>query len=450
MQNTDWRVIYHEHKKSTAVVETLFLTLLGFLSGYGLMREQAYFSAQGFSWLMLGPLLSGLRYGFVYALSSVILLFVGGMVAQKLHYAWASGTGAHLYLGLLFVAVAAGEFRDYWYRRLKRLNAVAHYLDERMTEITRAFNMLKSSHDRLEQLMASRTSLRDSLLNIRQQILLSTPDQEGKGLGLLILKSLAEFGSLQGASLHAIDPKTQQVNPTPMAVIGPKITLNVHDSLIQKMLLERQTVSLKLDLLTQHDEELLLAIPLIDVYGKMWGLVAVNKMPFREFKEDNIQLLAILSGYVGDLVRIRMQSAQHIGNAELLYFYVQVHRCMQDVINHNIPACLLGMVCKDPQYNESFMQIVSRQQRDLEQLVVMNNQQGQLVVLCVFPLTNSQGIEKYCAKFNQALTQEFNIDESHWSFYPVVLTVSTHLDTEMQLLADQLQLDRHYLESVNP
>lgn len=447
MQNTDWRTLYHEPKPVTAVVETLFLTVLGFLLGYGLMRDQPYFAVQGFSWLILGPLLSGLRYGFGYALSSVIMVFVGGVIAQKLEYTWAAGTGTHLYLGLLFIAIAAGEFRNYWYRRLKRLNAVAHYLDERMTEVTRAFNMLKHSHDRLEQLMASRTSLRDSLLSIRRQILLSAPDPAGKGLGLLILKSLAEFGSLQGASLHAIDPKTQQVNANPMAMIGTKVALNINDSLIQKMLSERQTVSLKLDLMIQQDEELLLAIPLIDVYGKMWGLVAVNKMPFRAFTEDNIQLLAILSGYVGDLVRIRMQSAHHVGNEDMLYFYVQVHRCMQDVIRHNIPACLIGIVCQDLQYNEPFMQIVARQQRDLEQLVVMKNQQGQQVVLCVFPLTNSEGIEKYCAKFKQVLSQEFNIADSIVRFHPLVLTTHTNLDNEMPALGNILQLNSDFFTS---
>lgn len=447
MQNSDWRSIYNEPKKSTAVVETICLAMGGILLGYWFMPHAPFFSVQGFSWFMLGPLLSGLRYGFSYAINSVILLVAIATAAHVYNLPWAQGSTTNLFLSLLFIAIIAGEFRNYWHRRLQRLNAVACYLDERITEVSHAFNMLKHSHDRLEQLIASRTSLRDSLLSIRRQIMLSHTDNEGlSGLGLLILRSLADFGSLQGASLHAIDPVTKQINTHAIASIGNEIILNVRNSLIQKALSEHKTVSLKLDLIAQHEEELLLVIPLIDVYGKMWGLIAVNKMPFRAFREDNIQLLAVLSGYIGDLLGIKMQSKMHIGDENMLYFYVQALRCMQDVINYNIPASVLGMEFKDSQHSIQLTQLVTRLHRDLDQLLLIKNKLGNQVALFIFPLTNWQGIESYCVNFNGVIRKELNLDTAAIRFYKISLAADMNLDTEMKLLAEELNLDNNVFE----
>ncbi len=450
MSNPDWRSLFVEPKKPIAIIETLVLAVFGIALGYWFMPEAPFFSAQGFSWLMFGPLLSGLRYGFAYALNSVILLVVIAIIAQQNQLTWAQGSTTTLFLGLLFIAIVAGEFRDYWHRRLRRLNAVACYLDERITELSRAFNMLKHSHDRLEKLISSRTSLRDSLLSIRRQIMLSHTDNEGlSGLGLLILRSLADFGSLQGASLHAIDPETKQINTHAIASIGTEISLNVRNLLIQKALAELKTVSLKLDLIAQHDEELLLVIPLIDVYGKIWGLIAVNKMPFRAFREDNIQLLAVLSGYIGDLLGIKLQAKLHLGDENLLYFYVQVLRCLRDVVNFNIPSSILGMEFQDGQYREKLTQLVSRHHRDLDRLLLLQNKLGNQIALFVFPLTNWQGLESYYENLNAILRKEFNTDALGIKYYKLCLAAEMNIDAELELLAQGLDLDNNVFKTIH-
>ncbi|WVM92368.1 hypothetical protein ULG90_22765 [Halopseudomonas pachastrellae] len=62
-------------------------------------------------------------------------------------------------------------FRDLWGRRLERLQTANEYRQYRLDEFTRAYHVLRSSHERLEQRVAgSDTSLRSTLLLLRRQL----------------------------------------------------------------------------------------------------------------------------------------------------------------------------------------------------------------------------------------------------------------------------------------
>lgn len=453
MLNTDWRTVYIEPKASTAIIETIVLSLLGILLGYCFMPDAPYFSGQGFSWLMLGPALSGLRYGFTYAINSLILIAIIGGIAQINNLPWAQGSPVGLGLSLLFVAVVAGEFRNYWHRRIKKLNAAAVYLNERVSELGHAFNVLKHSHDRLEQIVASQISLRDSILNVRRQILLShTNPEELSSLGLLILRSLTDLGSLQGASLHAYNAKENTVSPQAVACIGKPVALNTQNPLLLKSLATRKTVSLKLDLIPQHEKDLLLVIPLIDVHDTLFGVVAVNKMPFRAFREDNIQLLCILAGYIGDLLGPKLQPEHYIEDENLLYFFIQSMRCIQDITNYNLSASLFGVELKNKTYTNRLLTLITHRQRGLDQLVLLENRAGNPVALFILPLTDQRGIEGYLASLRSYFKTEFGVlSLAELGFYHVtqVLSADKSLADAMQPIADRLQIDNIFLSMRN-
>jgi polysaccharide biosynthesis protein PelD len=445
MTHSDWRNVYVEQKTSVAISETLALTLLGIMLGYFFMPESAYFSAPGFSWLIVGPALSGLRYGLIYAISSVFILIIVALIGHLYQFSWAQGLPVGLGLSLLFTAVVAGEFRSYWHRRIKRLNAAALYLNERLSEVSHAFNMLKHSHDHLEQLVATRVSLRDSISSIRRQILLSHTDKEDlEGLGLLILRSLADFGSLQGASLHAMDQQSNNVAPRPIAYIGNPVALDMNNQILLKSIATRKTVSLKIEFINQKDNKLLVSIPLIDVYDKFYGVIVVNKMPFRAFREDNIQLLSILGGYIGDLLSTKKQTGKTIKDADIVYFYIQAMRCLQDVINYNLSASLLGFEFKNHLYADKLIRLITPRQRGLDQFLLLKNRQGRQVLLFILPLTDQRGIDGYLAKLHNIFKTEFNpaeLKELGFHHALQILSAQKSIDTSIQLISDELSLD---------
>lgn len=453
MQDAEWRDIQFDTKTSVAITETIALTLLGILLGYCFMPEAPFFSGLGFSWLMLGPSLSGIRYGLSYALNSVLLIVIIVYVSQLYQLTWVQGTPVGLGLNLLFTAVIAGEFRNYWYRRIKRLYAAAAYLNERLSEVSHAFNMLKHSHDRLEQMVASRVSLRDSILSIRRQILLSHTDKEDlNGLGLLILRTLADLGSLQGASLHAMNAKTNTVNTQPVAYIGYPSVLDLQNNLLLKSLTTRKTVSLKLNLITQEEKELLLVIPLIDVYGKIFGVITVNKMPFRAFREDNIQLLSILGGYIGDLMGTKLHPDRFFKDENLMFFYIQSMRCMEDVLNYNLSACLLGIEICNPMYSERLTNLIVRRQRGLDQILLQKNKSGNNVALLILPLTDLRGVDGYWLRLKNIIKSETGITDLETlglRYVSQVLSADKKLIECMQCIANDLSMENIFLNLPN-
>ncbi len=389
MRNSDWRHVYSESKTSVAIIETVTLTLLGILLDYWLKPEPPNFSVSNFSCLILGPLLSGLRFGLFYSLSSLAILALIALIGHRYQIAWVHDLSLDFGLFLLSIAIVAGEFRNYWYRRIKRLNAAALYLNERFSEVSHAFNMLKYSHDRLEQILASKVSLRDSISNIRRQILISSNDNDDfYGLGSLILKSLADLGSLQGVSLHKLDQVTKVVSVKPVAFIGNLLPLDITNPVLLKSIATRKTVALKLDLISQNEGGILLAIPLVDIYDNIFGVIAVNKMPFRAYREDNIQLLSVVGGYIGDLLSTKVQPDKSIKNEALQSFYMQAMRCMQDATTYNLSASLLGFEFGNQHYADKLVRVITRQQRGLDQLILLKNRDGNQVALLILPLTD--------------------------------------------------------------
>ena len=67
--------------------------------------------------------------------------------------------------------MVAGEFRDIWGRRLHRLEGAYQYRAERLEEFTRSYQLLRLSHDRLEQTVAnSGFSLREGIMRLQSAL----------------------------------------------------------------------------------------------------------------------------------------------------------------------------------------------------------------------------------------------------------------------------------------
>lgn len=74
-------------------------------------------------------------------------------------------------VGVLVCGMLVGEVRDLWMRRLERLQMANEYRQYRLDEFTRAHQILRVSHDLLEQRVAgSDQSLRSSLLGLREKL----------------------------------------------------------------------------------------------------------------------------------------------------------------------------------------------------------------------------------------------------------------------------------------
>ncbi len=410
LQRLRQAAVYRPAGPAAAWTEALLLSALGLALGRWLRPADPYFLAGPFSWLALPPLLVGLRYGFAPALASAGLLAAAAALA--------GGTGATaLGLGLLAVAVVSGEFRDQWHRRLDRLQAAADYCRRRMDELSRAYHVLKVSHDALERQVAARTAtLRDCVLGIRRQLLQApTTERALLGLGPVILRQLATYASLQSASLHRVEGS--RVEASPLATFGPEAAapLDPEDPLLREALEQRQAVSLRPELLAGGGEEaggdryegrLLAAVPLVDVQGRLWALLAVRQMPFRAFNRDNLRLLAVLAGHVGDLLTRRLQGLV-VPLSEAHDFVYELERCLADARAHGLEAVVLALRFKDRAIGEDLAQVVLGSHRGLDQGLALRDRDGDPAALLLLPLTDERGAQGYLSRLARMVKEQF-------------------------------------------
>jgi uncharacterized protein Usg len=227
-----------------AVVDTMVITCLGALLGYWFSPDTPFFATQGITWLIIGPLLSGLRYGFAYALSSVLMI-VGLLLFTRFHQLpWSNGSLQTMVLALLVIAFVTGEFNHYWRRKLKKLEASVRYLDKRLIQAGNTSNILEQSHQRLEQLVASQSSLRDCILAMREQIGSTESDNDHLSkLGPVILRFLSDHADIQEASLYAID-SDNCLNPKAICSLGNPVSLDVTNPLVTEAIASRKTVTI--------------------------------------------------------------------------------------------------------------------------------------------------------------------------------------------------------------
>jgi len=392
---------------STAITETLVLTLLGIILGVWFTPEVSFFSVPGFSWLLIGPFFSGLRYGFVYAFNSALFL-IGLMWLSSYQLGiWSSDSFFSTTLALLFIAIGTGEFRNYWQRKLDKLQASSEYLDHRLDEVTNAFNLIKISHDKLVQRTASRNTLRDSILSVRTHIMKAQlTNSDLASLSTSILRIYADYCAIQQAGLYAVN--SGKLNLSALAFFGGQFEVNIEDKVLQKALVNQSTTSLKPELVTndKYTNLLLLAIPLVDVFGKLRALILVNQMSFRAFRDDNIRLAAILGGHIADLISMRSDS-ESFKDINLQLFISQLKRCMQDVTSFGISGSLICLQTNNIQYGKNINTLVIGQRRGLDSVWSLQNSKGVYCAFILLPLTDLLGVDNYKIRLQQMIQESY-------------------------------------------
>jgi len=408
MMSSDWRQAYPKTNPVVAFGESLSLTLLGIALGYWFAPTFPFFTKNGLTWLMFGPLLTGLRYGFVYALTSALLVLGILLLAQDYQLPWAQGSISTLGISLLLIAFATGEFRNYWHRRIKTLHAAVRYMDERLNELSTAFNIIKYSHDDLEQLVVSQESLRNSIISVRKQIMMSNLHEGTLAeVGAVILRQLSDYGNIQEACLFEISGNTEY-NPEPVAFIGNRVEIKMSDPLLNEAIKTAKTVSLKQEFITSSAHSLLLAVPIVDAFGEIWGVVAVNKMPFRDFRTDNIKLISILSGYIGDLLGKRAHSISN-RDEDVQIFMLQIERCIKDIAEYKLPSAIVILEFKHDQYYSAMSTYILERKRGLDQSLAITYKNGNKLLFLLMPLTSAKDSESRTLQMEQYFKETFEI-----------------------------------------
>jgi hypothetical protein len=336
----------------------------------------------GFPWPILAPLLAGLRYGFAYGFVSALLILATLGVAINQQWQQAAEFPLAWALGVVVVAMVAGEFRDMWGRRLHRLEGAYQYRAERLEEFTRNYQLLRLSHDRLEQTVAnSGFSLREGIMHLQPVIEANKgADRPPPAAFQNLIEFIAEYGAVTQACIAGISAEHLDAAQV-LASIGERFEIDVNDPVLRAALESGELAAVNLAPEEAMDQgQLLAAIPLVDSIGEVHAMLLVRSMPFFAFHENNLRLSAVLAAHAIDHLLFGA------GASSLTRFVASFERAYQDYSRFKLDASLLTLSGSAPDVLAAYDKLRSLV-RAID-IICIGRRGGQPVALVLLPLTH--------------------------------------------------------------
>ncbi len=403
-------------KEGIAWLETPAITLIAFATAWLVNSQDPLTLTSDFPWIILAPLLVGLRYGFAWAAVSTGLLLISGWLnAQWLEIQWR--TPAAWFLGTLAVSTIAGEFRDQWQQRLTRSQQASRYRKARMNEFTRSYQLLKRSHALLEQEVAlSGYSLYGAVADISNQLISHSSEQPAlDSCATDLIRLLGHYGEIQaGTLLHVKNGKVNTKQP--LAAIGEIPELKANDLLIKRALLKREASCIKPEPFSQNKAlnktQLLACVPLIDSHDNYHALLAIRLMPFTCLNENHISQLAVLCGHMADLLYMT-ELTREIPHHEpkIRAFHANLERCWKDAVEYNLQAGLVAIEIGNFGVAQALIDSITIHKRALDQVLTLKARDSEhWIALILMPLSEQDDTHAYLQKFPDFLKKHHKVD----------------------------------------
>jgi polysaccharide biosynthesis protein PelD len=373
--------------------ESIAISLLVPAIGYVIDPSDPFFINYRFPWLILAPMLAGLRYGFVCGITSAALLvsmITGGFY---LGLPTISFFPEEMLIGLLLITLISTEFRESSLRQIRRLEHKYNHLKIRMDTFARSYQLIKDSHYRLEQHLAGQAkSLRLSLDDLKKKIF-TLENQKGEplqGIGDSILRILGSYANVQMAGIYAVNEQCK-MNPNPVASLGQARTLLSSDPVIAEALKTGHVASIEMEKNgSMRPVGALVAIPLIDVYERIWGVIVVNEMPLFAFQENTMDFLAVLGGKIGDLIKRRAEGHgddRDIGRV----FESRLRRITSEIQHLKTSAVAIAVIVNSEEPQNELLEKFHAELRGVDEILIMNDNWGRRVFLLLLPYTDDHG-----------------------------------------------------------
>jgi len=359
----------------------------------------------GFPWACAAPVVFAARYGSTWgaacaAVAAMVFFVIGGVAYEAQSTALLT-----LAIGTLIMCIVIGDVAAAWRSRSGRAEAENEYLRHRLKEFSNDYHVLKVSHGQLEEFMAGqRLSLRQALQQAKPIL---TAGGEGMEAGSDLMAIFAQFCSVQVAGLYAMKNESQ-VETTAVAVHGNMGDLPTQDQLLNLAIEKRQLVSVKLasHATDNHESGLLAVVPLVDAQGTLHGLLAVRDMHFMAFQQENLNILALLGGYVGDMLTRSKGAAQ----SRAAWFLAELDTALRFADTNSVTSSLLCLEFEDTEHVAEVSEMVSTNIRSLDSSWLPKTKNGATTVVILLPLIAETQCDAYLRRIGQSVRNEFGLE----------------------------------------
>jgi len=405
-----------------AWAESLVIVMVVLGLGFLLRPQDPFFFQAEFPWLWFAPLLVALRYGMAPAMTSMALLTVVWLLARQAGMVTGGFPTLPMAGGALLTLVSA-QFSTVWNHRLRRAKQVASHAEERFEQLSRAYFMVRQSHDRLEQNLISKpVTLRQAMMDLR--LLLS---RTGGGLqresAAELLGILSTYCSLESAAIHAVvDGK---VAAEPLAVCGRGGVFVEDDQLLKAAMESGNTAYQAANRLRWEERSHYLVIaPVRSSSGNLYGMLTVTEMPFLALHRETLQVLAVLLAYVADHAEA-VSAAQPVlavypdcsgpFAAELMKM-VRLHREL------DVPSTLVRVSVPTTPQLENICTVLKDQQRGLDHTWQRDTPAG-VQFITLMPFSGMGAAEGYRTRISDVLLRQFrfSLQDDPAAFHSVII-----------------------------
>lgn len=396
--------------RKTLIVWAESIAIVFGVLGFGFLVAPAdpFFLRAEFPWLWFGPLLVALRYGMAPAMSSLALLVLAWLLAERLGRVVGPFPTQQVVGGVLLTLISA-QFSTIWQQRLRRSKQVSQHAKDRFEQLSKAYFMVRYSHDRLEQSLISRpVTLRQAMCDLRGLLV-----KTGGGLtaesSTELLGILSHYCSLEGAAIYAA--ADGELLPEPLATCGRSGKLVPDDQLLRAALESGDTSYQAANRLRQEERSAyLVAAPVITSSGRLLGMLLVTEMPFLALQRENLQIIAVLLAYVADHAEAAVAAqavltvypdCPPVFAAEL----IKMVRLKRDL---DILSSLAVISIRSSARLEEICRVLERQQRGLDHAWRRSAGWG-VQYITLMPFAGPGASEGYLARLNGILTRQYKL-----------------------------------------
>jgi polysaccharide biosynthesis protein PelD len=391
-------------------LETALVVLLVPALGLWLNPADPLFVRSAFPWAVLAPLLVGLRYGFAPGFAAAAALTFATVAAWKgvLPMRFPAGElSAERSVGLLLCGIVAGEFSGLWHRRLETLESVHAHQRLRFESLVRAHQTLRASHDLLEsRLGGAQPTLREALRVVGDLAL--ADDAHPAPLAQEILDLFATFAQVRQASLFLASEPDGALSTKPAAELGPAPELS--DPVVEQALRRHEVVGFDSPIpaakARTRPGAVVLAAPLEDCEGRLWGLLAVCDLPFSAYGAEGRTRIAALAGHVADLLAFgaprRFADAHRQEQREA--FTRRLRRAAHDRRAHGLASGVVQFAIAGKRASSTAALIV-KQRRATDSVLTSRRRDGAETVTLLLPMTDDIGLARYLGRVEAAIRE---------------------------------------------
>lgn len=422
----------------TALLEALLLPIIIPLFIWLFGRHDIFLLQTAFPWLILIPTLTSSRYGTWYGLLSLLIFSLACLFYITQFQLGMLDNAIQILAGSLLLVVFIGEITQRWKKRNSQQIKQLKDCHQSTSQSEQALQLLHISYSQLEEEMVTTTqSLAGSLRLL--EISLEQPRGRKDRLILAIKKMrsiLQQYEWLEAAAFYHIN-KEGILRPTPLGSIGV-IPENLHsDSLIIEAIKSKKSIRLNQKQSSSEDfadSQLQAAIPLIDNSNHLWGILAINRMTSSAFTQQNLNLLALLSSYVANL----LSNAQRpISSTKLLLS--EVSTAVDVVLNTVRSVTLMTVEIPPSSQEQEYQAFFASKVRGANRIWRLQKKRG-ITVVILLPLFNSDNAVQWQQNLDNTFVKQFGADfsEANIQFNPL----------HFRKKADQYAL-KSYLNHIN-